>query len=101
MSQTAARESRPKVLMRALPVSARIFVVSVIGVGAVLLVTLGPRASFDQPLLFAILLVLSSLTSAFKVTLPIAKSGSTMSVSYAVDFTALILLGPIETMLIA
>ena len=48
-----------------------------------------------------VLLVLSVVTSAFKVNLPLAKSGSTMSVSYAVDFTALILLGPHETMLVA
>jgi putative nucleotidyltransferase with HDIG domain len=33
--------------------------------------------------------------------LPLAKSGSSMSVSYAVDFAALILLGPHETMLIS
>src|SRR5262249_26438469 len=47
------------------------------------------------------LLVFSSLASAFKVTLPLASSGSTMSVSYAVDFAALLLLGPDETMLVA
>jgi diguanylate cyclase (GGDEF)-like protein/putative nucleotidyltransferase with HDIG domain len=37
----------------------------------------------------------------FKVTLPLARSGSTMSVSYAVDFASLLLLGPDETMLVA
>ena len=65
------------------------------------LVVLGPRATFEQPFLFAALLVLSAVTSAFKVSLPLAKSGSTMSVSYAVDFAALLLLGPNETMLVA
>jgi len=44
---------------------------------------------------------MSAVTSAFKVRLPLARSGSTMSVSYAVDFAALLLLGPNETMLVA
>jgi diguanylate cyclase (GGDEF)-like protein/putative nucleotidyltransferase with HDIG domain len=66
-----------------------------------LLVVFGPRATFDQPFLFATLLFLSAITSAFKVSLPLDKSGSTMSVSYAVDFLALITLGPNETMLVA
>jgi diguanylate cyclase (GGDEF)-like protein/putative nucleotidyltransferase with HDIG domain len=86
--------------MRSLPVAARVYVGSVIVAGALLLVILGPRARFEQPTLFVILLALSALTSAFKVYLPLAKSGSTMSVSYAIDFTALILLGPHETMLV-
>jgi diguanylate cyclase (GGDEF)-like protein/putative nucleotidyltransferase with HDIG domain len=50
---------------------------------------------------FATLLLLSSLASAFKVSLPLTSSGSTMSVSYAVDFAALLLLGADETMLVA
>src|SRR5687767_12388244 len=87
--------------MSSLPVAARIYVLAVIVTGALLLALLGPRARFDQPLLFAILLFLSVTSSAFKVSLPLAKSGSTMSVSYAVDFAALILLGPHETMLVA
>ena len=43
---------------------------------------------------------MSNLTSAFKVTL-LAASGSTLSVSYMVDFAALLLLGPAPTTLIA
>src|SRR5580704_13832348 len=49
------------------------------------------------PLLFLILL--SSLTSAFKVHFPIA-SGSNMSVSYVVDIASLILRGPHSTMIV-
>ncbi len=89
-----------KLLMPSLPLEARFYVGAVIVAGAILVVILGPRGAFDQPLLFASLLFLSAVTSAFKVNLPLAKSGSTMSVSYAIDFTALILLGPHETMLI-
>src|SRR3984893_11479176 len=49
------------------------------------------------PLLFFVLL--SSLTSAFKVQFPIA-SGSNMSVSYVVDIASLILRGPHASMLV-
>jgi diguanylate cyclase (GGDEF)-like protein/putative nucleotidyltransferase with HDIG domain len=87
--------------MRALPMAARVYVGVSILVGAALLLLWGPRSSFPDPLLFSLLLGLSVLTSAFKVSLPLARSGSSMSVSYAVDFAALILLGPHETMLIS
>ena len=87
--------------MRALPPAARLYVGSVIAIGAALVVWLGPKATFDDPLLFLALLALSAITSAFKVSLPLDRSGSTMSVSYAVDFAALLMLGPHETMLVA
>ena len=87
--------------MRSLPLPARLYVGATIAIGALLVVSLGPRSEFNSPLLFAVLLATSAITSAFKVSLPLAKSGSTMSVSYAVDFAALLLLGPNETMLVA
>jgi len=87
--------------MRTLPLPARLYVGATIALGALLVVSLGPRSTFADPTLFAVLLVISAVTSAFKVSLPLAKSGSTMSVSYAVDFAALLLLGPNETMLVA
>ena len=58
-----------------------------------------PRAEFTPLLPLLFLVLLSSLTSAFKVHLPIA-SGSNMSVSYIVDIAALIVRGPHTTMLI-
>ena len=87
--------------MRALPLAARIYVGTVIAAGAALLALLGPRATFSHPALFVVLLCLSGLSSSFKVYLPLTKGGSTMSVSYAIDFASLLLLGPHETMLIA
>lgn len=87
--------------MRTLPPLARVYVATVIAVGATLVVLFTPQARFAQPTLFVVLLALSSMTSAFKINLPLAKSGSTMSVSYTVDFASLLLLGPNETMLIA
>jgi diguanylate cyclase (GGDEF)-like protein/putative nucleotidyltransferase with HDIG domain len=87
--------------MRALPLPARLYVGATIVLGATLVVWLGPRSNFDNIPLFIVLLLASAVTSAFKVSLPLAKSGSTMSVSYAVDFASLLLLGPNETMLVA
>jgi diguanylate cyclase (GGDEF)-like protein/putative nucleotidyltransferase with HDIG domain len=87
--------------MRTLPLPARLFVSAVIILGAGLLVAFFPVRSFASPWLFLLLLTLSSITSVFKVNLPLARSGSTMSVSYAVDFASLLLLGPNETMLVA
>jgi diguanylate cyclase (GGDEF)-like protein/putative nucleotidyltransferase with HDIG domain len=87
--------------MSSLPLAARLYVGSVIVVGALSLFVFGARATFNQPYLFLTLLLLSAVTSAFKVSLSLAKSGSSMSVSYAVDFLALIMLGANETMLVA
>src|SRR6187402_1475900 len=86
--------------MNQLPLAARIYVSLVIAGGAVLLALLFPVAQFQHPAWFVTLLLLSSITSAFKVNLPLARSGSTMSVSYAVDFLSLILLGPAQTMIV-
>ena len=74
---------------------------AVIVVGAGLLFIGLPHAAFAQPFLFLALLALATASAALKVTLPLTTSGSTMSVSYAVDFASLLLLGPHETMLVA
>ena len=87
--------------MRELPRAARFYVGAVIVIGLVLMVVRLPDATFSQPGLFVALLLLSSLTAALKVHLPLTTSGSTMSVSYAVDFASLLLIGPHETMLVA
>ena len=56
---------------------------------------------FPRPGLFAALLVLSVISSALKVDMPLGAGSSCISLSYAVDFTALLLLGPAPAMLIA
>jgi len=81
--------------------AARVYVAIVIAAGAALLAMYTPVATFHDPWLFAALLVLSSASASLKVQLPLTTGGSTMSVSYAVDFAALLLLGPNETMLVA
>jgi diguanylate cyclase (GGDEF)-like protein/putative nucleotidyltransferase with HDIG domain len=87
--------------MKTLPLAARIYVSTIIALGGVLLVANFPTRLVGNPWLFLALLFLSSLTSVFKVNLPLARRSSTMSVSYAVDFASLLLLGPNETMLVA
>src|SRR6185503_11730446 len=80
---------------------ARLYVAAVIFAGVALLAGLAPLVTLDRPILFLFLMVLASATAALKVTLPLTTSGSTMSVSYAIDFASLLLLGPHETMLVA
>ena len=86
-------------MLRDLPPRARWYILTVIALGAVTLVVLLPRASITPLLPLLFLVLLSSLTSAFKVSLPIA-SGSNMSVSYIVDIASLILRGPHATMIV-
>src|ERR1700704_3129851 len=86
--------------MKDLPIAARLYVGAVLVAGAIVLVLCAPH-SLVHPVLFAALLLCSSVASALKVSLPLASSGSTMSVSYAVDFAALLLLGADETMFVA
>src|SRR5438477_511038 len=88
-----------KCLLRDLRPRARWYIITVIALGTVTLVSLVPQASLTPLLPLLFLVLLSSLTSAFKVHLPIA-SGSNMSVSYIVDIAALILRGPHATMIV-
>jgi diguanylate cyclase (GGDEF)-like protein/putative nucleotidyltransferase with HDIG domain len=86
--------------MRFLPSAARLYVWTVTVAGFTLFAICLPHARFQQPWLFAALLILSSASAALKVHLPLTAGKSTMSISYAVDFASLLLLGPHETMLV-
>ena len=84
-----------------LSATARLYVVAVVLAGASAIIAWFP-ASIPQPWLFAFLLATSCLTSLWKINLPIPlASGSTLSVSYAADLMALLLLGPEQALLIA
>ena len=78
--------------MKELPLAARIYVSSVIIAGVAVVAFFFPH-TINHPGIFIGLLLCSSLASALKVNLPLASGGSTMSVSYAVDFASLLLLG--------
>ena len=86
-------------LLRDLPPRARWYTIGVIVLGAVTFAALVPRATLTPVLPLVFFILLSSLTSAFKVHFPIA-SGSNMSVSYVVDIAALILRGPHAGMIV-
>src|SRR4051812_43441312 len=88
--------------MNQLPFAARTYVASVIVAGAIVMAVCLPHVDVSQqPVLFVALVTLASASAALKVTLPLTTSGSTMSVSYAVDFASLLLLGPHATLVVA
>jgi signal transduction histidine kinase/ActR/RegA family two-component response regulator len=86
----------------ALPsLAVRAYVATVVVAGAALFVVQFPR-ELPRPALFVGLLLLSCLTSIWKVNLPIPlASSSTLSVSYAANLMSLLLLGTRQATLIA
>jgi hypothetical protein len=83
------------------PLHGRAYVYAMIALGAAVMANSLWSVQFSRPGLFAALLVLSVVSSALKVDMPLGVGSSCISLSYAVDFTALLLLGPAPTMLIA
>jgi diguanylate cyclase (GGDEF)-like protein/putative nucleotidyltransferase with HDIG domain len=81
--------------------AARLYVSVVIVAAAVSLGRQLPAMHFTQPWLFATLFVLSSASATMKITLPLTTNVSTMSVSYAIDFASLLMLGWRQTLLVA
>ena len=69
--------------------------------GAALFAVRVPHLQVDRPVVFVMLILLSLVTAALKVHLPLPGGGSTMSLSYAVGFASLLLLGPDPTMVVA
>jgi diguanylate cyclase (GGDEF)-like protein/putative nucleotidyltransferase with HDIG domain len=88
--------------MSHLPLRGRLYVAAVTLAGAVVL-ALGLRHLdlLNQPELFVALAALASITAALDLTLPFTASGSAMSVAYAVNFAALLLIGPQKAMIVA
>src|SRR6185436_5604767 len=83
------------------PAVARLYVGAVIAAGA-MLTAMALSAPHPRPVTFAILLACACLTSAWKVNLKLPASAEcTLSVSYAADLTALILLGPASATIVA
>ena len=83
------------------PVAGQVFVYSMIALGAVIVTSTVSELEFSRPGLFAALLALSMVSAALKVDMPLGVGSSGVSLSFAVDFTALLLLGPAPTVLIA
>jgi PAS domain S-box-containing protein len=87
---------RPRVTRPALS----LYVGAVIVTGGALLVQCAPRG-YPEPLLTLTLLASVLVLSVFKVRLPLGRGNSTMSMAYAVDFAALMLVGPDLAMVMA
>jgi PAS domain S-box-containing protein len=85
----------------ALPAPARGYVAAVIATGLLVVAWFAP-SHIGDPLALAALTALSCVTSTWKVLLPLSlSSGCTLSVSYAADLMALMLIGPNEAMIVA
>jgi len=86
---------------QSLPRAAQLYVMVVIAAGACAVVALWPR-EWPPVGTFLTLVAASCLLSVWKVNLPLPlSSGSTLSVSYAADFAALLLVGPRAALLVA
>jgi diguanylate cyclase (GGDEF)-like protein/putative nucleotidyltransferase with HDIG domain len=84
-----------------LPPIARTYVVVVVATGAMCLMAAAIDLRFEHAGLFALLLALAMATSAAKIDLPLGRSQSNLSLSHAVNFWALLALGPAEAVCIA
>jgi putative nucleotidyltransferase with HDIG domain len=84
-----------------LPPAARAYVGVVAGSGALCLLDSASRLQLDNAGLLALLLVLGIATSAIKIELPLGHSHSNLSLSHAINFWALLALGPAPAVCIA
>lgn len=87
--------------MRKLPIPAQIFLVTLVTAGAALMVLYADWPAVSQLPEFLTLLVMAVATSALKLPLPTTRNRATMSASFVIDFTSLLILGPHVTALIA
>jgi diguanylate cyclase (GGDEF)-like protein/PAS domain S-box-containing protein len=83
-----------------LPISASVFVIAVVAIACVVVIKEGPR-QITHPTHFVALLAASVLASSLRLRLPLGTSASNLSISYSVDFAALLLIGREMTMLVA
>jgi PAS domain S-box-containing protein len=77
-----------------------LYVGGVIVAGGVMLVQFAPR-TYPHPWMAATFLVAALVLSVFKLRLPLSRSNSTMSMAYAVDFAALMMVGTDLAMVVA
>jgi len=98
--QSAGPRTQPDAAPAVLPWMAKLYVGSVIALGAALVAVRFP-ATFHDPVMSAGLLALIVVASALKVSLPIAGTTATMSVSFVGDFMALLLVGPEQAIVFA
>jgi diguanylate cyclase (GGDEF)-like protein/PAS domain S-box-containing protein len=98
--QPAKGDASRAMSLEHLPISASVFVIAVVAVGCVVVILEGPR-HITHPRQFLVLLAASVLASSLRLRLPLGTSASNLSISYSVDFAALLLIGREMTMLVA
>ncbi len=95
------RLSPPPRAFSELSIPARIFfaVVCLAGTGALALQA--DPSGYAHPWLFVLFLAGAALAALFRVDLPLAHHGATMSLSFAFEFASLLMLGPGPTVVVA
>jgi hypothetical protein len=88
-------------MFRDMPPVARLYVSGTVAAGVLCMVSASAGLNFQRPGLFALLLVLAMATAAAKIDLPLGRGHSNLSLSHAVNFWALLALGPAEAVCIA
>ncbi len=89
------------VTFKDLPRAARGYVATIVAAGALCVFDSATGLRFDHAGLFALLLALGIVTSAIKIDLPLGRSQSNLSLSHAINFWALLALGPAPAVCIA
>jgi diguanylate cyclase (GGDEF)-like protein/PAS domain S-box-containing protein len=87
--------------MSRLPFAAKCYVTGIIVLGLLVAALRLPYITISDPVLFSVLALLSIASSFLKLNLPHLRGSSTMSVSYVVEFTSILLVGADTSMLIA
>ncbi len=91
--------------MRTLPPAARVYVIAVLALGAAICGVTLSTLNLDRPLEFLALLFVAIVASIFKIAVPLpralAHSPLTMSLSFGVNFAALLILGADKATIIA
>ncbi|MCX6549703.1 MAG: diguanylate cyclase [Acidobacteria bacterium] len=100
-SHADARAPKAARTFRALPVAMQAYLATLVLAGAGLAGWASGHLGLDQMPLFLALLLAANLTSAVKIQLPLAGGGSTLSLSYVVNFAAILCLDPGAVTLIA
>jgi diguanylate cyclase (GGDEF)-like protein len=100
-SRRVNRPTTTKREFRALPGRLQAYMVALFVLGGGLALHGVTRISRDAWPLFLALLLASTFTAAVKVALPLAQGGSTLSLSYVMNFISMLWLGPSATVPIA
>src|SRR5437773_6202430 len=87
--------------MKSLPLRARLHIAVMVTAAAAIVSTIAELPQPTELPIFVALAVATVVSSMLKLRLPTLKNRATMSVSFVIDFAALLVLGPSKAMLVA